>query len=163
MQLCDFEVGLDRPLFLIAGPCVIESEGLILDIAGQLKTLTDELGIPFIFKSSFDKANRSSHQSFRGPGMEAGLEALAKVKSSIGVPVLTDVHEDTDHAERARLSKEIGRREQEVKRLEGKLGNASFVDKAPKEVVDKERQKLADAEAALSTLREQLASFEGAS
>ncbi len=98
MQLCDFEVGLDRPLFLIAGPCVIESEGLILDIAGQLKTLTDELGIPFIFKSSFDKANRSSHQSFRGPGMEAGLEVLAKVKSSIGVPVLTDVHEDTDLA-----------------------------------------------------------------
>lgn len=98
MQLCDFEVGLDRPLFLIAGPCVIESEDLILDIAGRLKALTDELGIPFIFKSSFDKANRSSHQSFRGPGMEAGLEVLAKVKSTIGVPVLTDVHEDTDLA-----------------------------------------------------------------
>ena len=98
MRLCDFEVGLDRPLFLIAGPCVIESEGLIVDIAGQLKALTDELGIPFIFKSSFDKANRSSHQSFRGPGLEAGLEVLAKVKSAIGVPVLTDVHEDTDLA-----------------------------------------------------------------
>ena len=98
MQLCDFEVGLDRPLFLIAGPCVIESEDLILDIAGRLKALTDELGIPFIFKSSFDKANRSSHQSFRGPGMEAGLEVLAKVKSTIGVQVLTDVHEDTDLA-----------------------------------------------------------------
>ena len=98
MRLCDFEVGLDRPLFLIAGPCVIESEDLILDIAGRLKALTDELGIPFIFKSSFDKANRSSHQSFRGPGMEAGLEVLAKVKSTIGVPVLTDVHEDTDLA-----------------------------------------------------------------
>lgn len=98
MRLCDFEVGLDRPLFLIAGPCVIESEGLILDIAGRLKALTDELGIPFIFKSSFDKANRSSHQSFRGPGLEAGLEVLAKVKSTIGVPVLTDVHEDTDLA-----------------------------------------------------------------
>lgn len=98
MQLCDFEVGLDKPLFLIAGPCVIEGEGLIVDIAGRLKEITDTLGIPFIFKSSFDKANRSSHQSFRGPGLDEGLAVLAKVKSSIGVPVLTDVHEDTDLA-----------------------------------------------------------------
>jgi 2-dehydro-3-deoxyphosphooctonate aldolase (KDO 8-P synthase) len=98
MQLVDFEVGIDQPLFLIAGPCVIEEEGLILDIAGRLKALTDRLGVPFIFKSSFDKANRSSHQSFRGPGLERGLEILAKVKSQIGVPVLTDVHEDTDLA-----------------------------------------------------------------
>ena len=98
MQLCDFEVGIDQPLFLIAGPCVIESEGLILDIAGTLKEITSELGIPFIFKSSFDKANRSSHESFRGPGLDRGLAVLAKVKSSLGVPVLTDVHEDTDLA-----------------------------------------------------------------
>lgn len=98
MKLCDFEVGIDQPLFLIAGPCVIESEGLIVDIAGTLKELTDELGMPFVFKSSFDKANRSSHESFRGPGMEQGLEVLAKVKSQVGVPVLTDVHEDTDLA-----------------------------------------------------------------
>jgi 2-dehydro-3-deoxyphosphooctonate aldolase (KDO 8-P synthase) len=98
MQLCDFSVGLDKPLFLIAGPCVIESEALVLDIAGTLKEITSDLGIPFIFKSSFDKANRSSHQSFRGPGMEQGLAVLAKVKASIGVPVLTDVHEDTDLA-----------------------------------------------------------------
>ncbi len=98
MLLCDFEVGLNQPLFLIAGPCVIEGEGLILDIAGTLKEITSELGIPFIFKSSFDKANRSSHQSFRGPGLDKGLEVLAKVKASVGVPVLTDVHEDTDLA-----------------------------------------------------------------
>jgi len=98
MQLCDFHVGLDQPLFLIAGPCVIESEGLVMDIAGTLKELSDELGMPFIFKSSFDKANRSSHESFRGPGMEQGLAVLAKVKSTLGVPVLTDVHEDTDLA-----------------------------------------------------------------
>ncbi|MEQ8857860.1 MAG: 3-deoxy-8-phosphooctulonate synthase [Pseudomonadales bacterium] len=98
MQLCDFEVGVDKPLFLIAGPCVIESEGLIVDIAGTLKEVTGALGIPFIFKSSFDKANRSSHESFRGPGLDAGLKVLEKVKSTIGVPVLTDVHEDTDLA-----------------------------------------------------------------
>ena len=95
MQLCDFQVGIDQPLFLIAGPCVIESEQLVIDTAGTLKEITAALGIPFIFKSSFDKANRSSHKSFRGPGMEAGLAILEKVKSQLGVPVLTDVHEDT--------------------------------------------------------------------
>ncbi|WP_369162504.1 3-deoxy-8-phosphooctulonate synthase [Candidatus Thiodiazotropha sp. LNASS1] len=95
MKLCGFEVGLDRPLFLIAGPCVIESEQLALDTAGELNMLTQDLGIPFIYKSSFDKANRSSAESFRGPGLERGLEILQRVKSSIGVPVLTDVHEDT--------------------------------------------------------------------
>jgi 2-dehydro-3-deoxyphosphooctonate aldolase (KDO 8-P synthase) len=95
MNLCGFEVGLDRPLFLIAGPCVIESEQLALDTAGTLKTLTAELGIPFVYKSSFDKANRSSHASFRGPGLEEGLRILSEVQRQIGVPVLTDVHEDT--------------------------------------------------------------------
>ena len=95
MKLCDFEVGLDQPLFLIAGPCVIEDEGLILETAATLKELTAALGIPFIFKSSFDKANRSSHQSFRGPGLTEGLRILAKVREQVGVPVLTDVHEDT--------------------------------------------------------------------
>ncbi|MEJ2646576.1 MAG: 3-deoxy-8-phosphooctulonate synthase [Gammaproteobacteria bacterium] len=95
MDLCGFPVGLDRPLFLIAGPCVIESEQLALDTAGQLKELTGALGIPFIYKSSFDKANRSSHESFRGPGMEEGLRILEQVREQIGVPVLTDVHEDT--------------------------------------------------------------------
>jgi 2-dehydro-3-deoxyphosphooctonate aldolase (KDO 8-P synthase) len=95
MQLCDFEVGSDKPFFLIAGPCVIESEQLAMDTAGQLKELTAELGIPFIYKSSFDKANRSSHDSYRGPGIEAGLKILADVKEKIGVPVLTDIHEDT--------------------------------------------------------------------
>ncbi|HKJ10311.1 MAG TPA: 3-deoxy-8-phosphooctulonate synthase [Gammaproteobacteria bacterium] len=95
MDLCGFPVGLDRPLFLIAGPCVIESEQLALDTAGQLKELTGRLGIPFIYKSSFDKANRSSHESFRGPGMEEGLRILEQVREQIGVPVLTDVHEDT--------------------------------------------------------------------
>lgn len=95
MKLCGFEVGLDRPLFLIAGPCVIESEQLALDTAGELNMLTQDLGIPLIYKSSFDKANRSSAESFRGPGLERGLEILQRVKSSIGVPVLTDVHEDT--------------------------------------------------------------------
>ncbi len=95
MKLCGFEVGLDRPFFLIAGPCVIESMQLQLDTAGALKDITDRLGIPFIFKSSFDKANRTSGASFRGPGMEAGLKVLAEVKRQIGVPVLTDVHEYT--------------------------------------------------------------------
>ncbi|MFK8077189.1 MAG: 3-deoxy-8-phosphooctulonate synthase [Granulosicoccus sp.] len=95
MQLCGFEVGLDRPVFLIAGPCAIESEGLALESAAILKEMTDDLGIPFIYKSSFDKANRSSTHSFRGPGIEEGLRILAKVKQEIGVPVLTDVHEDT--------------------------------------------------------------------
>jgi 2-dehydro-3-deoxyphosphooctonate aldolase (KDO 8-P synthase) len=95
MNLCGFEVGLDRPFFLIAGPCVVESEQLQLDVAGQLKEITGELGIPFIFKSSFDKANRTSMSSFRGPGMEEGLRVLAEVKRQLGVPVLTDVHEYT--------------------------------------------------------------------
>jgi 2-dehydro-3-deoxyphosphooctonate aldolase (KDO 8-P synthase) len=95
MKLCDFQVGIDQPLFLIAGPCVIESEQLVLETAAALKEITAVLEIPFIFKSSFDKANRSSHKSFRGPGMEAGLAILEKVKTQIGVPVLTDVHEDT--------------------------------------------------------------------
>ncbi|WP_058834198.1 3-deoxy-8-phosphooctulonate synthase [Luteimonas abyssi] len=95
MNLCGFDVGLDRPFFLIAGPCVIESEQLQLDVAGQLKEITGTLGIPFIFKSSFDKANRTSLESFRGLGMEEGLRILAEVKRQIGVPVLTDVHEYT--------------------------------------------------------------------
>jgi 2-dehydro-3-deoxyphosphooctonate aldolase (KDO 8-P synthase) len=95
MHLCDFEVGIDKPLFLIAGPCVIESETLALETAAALKELTQSLDIPFIFKSSFDKANRSSHQSFRGPGMALGLKVLERVKRELQVPVLTDVHEDT--------------------------------------------------------------------
>ncbi len=95
MELCGFEVGLDRPLFLIAGPCVIESEQLQLDVAGRLKEITGRLGMNFIFKSSFDKANRTSGTSFRGPGLEAGLKVLAEVKRQIGVPVITDVHEYT--------------------------------------------------------------------
>lgn len=94
-QLCGFEVGLDQPFFLIAGPCVIESEDLVLQTSEKLKELTTELGIPFIYKSSFDKANRSSAGSFRGPGIDEGLRILEKVKSEIDVPVLTDVHEDT--------------------------------------------------------------------
>jgi 2-dehydro-3-deoxyphosphooctonate aldolase (KDO 8-P synthase) len=99
MKLTDFEVGLDRPLFLIAGPCVIESEQLALDTAGTLRDICQRLDIPFIYKSSFDKANRSSSQSFRGPGLEQGLKILQKVKDEIGVSVLTDVHEDTPLAE----------------------------------------------------------------
>ncbi len=95
MNLCGFEVGLDQPLFLIAGPCVIESEQLQVDTAGTLKEITGRLGIPFIFKSSFDKANRTSINSFRGPGIEEGLRVLAEVKRQVGVPVLTDVHEYT--------------------------------------------------------------------
>ncbi|MDO5610101.1 MAG: 3-deoxy-8-phosphooctulonate synthase [Pseudomonadota bacterium] len=95
MKLLDFDVGLDQPFFLIAGPCVIESMQLQLDTAGKLKEITDALGIPFIFKSSFDKANRTSVSGFRGPGMEEGLKVLAEVKKQIGVPVLTDVHEYT--------------------------------------------------------------------
>ncbi len=95
MKLCNFEIGLNKPFFLIAGPCIIESEQLALDTAGQLKEITDELDIPFIYKSSFDKANRSSHSSFRGLGIETGLAILEKVKKQIGVPILTDVHEDT--------------------------------------------------------------------
>jgi len=99
MKLCGFEVGLDRPLFLIAGPCVIESEQLALDVAGRLKEITGQFDIPLIYKSSFDKANRSSHQSYRGLGLEEGLAILEKVKTQIGVPVLTDVHEYTPLAE----------------------------------------------------------------
>lgn len=99
MKLAEFEAGLEHPLFLIAGPCVVESEQLALDTAGALKALTDRLGIPFIYKSSFDKANRSSGQSYRGPGMEAGLKILEKVKRDIGVSLLTDVHEDTPLSE----------------------------------------------------------------
>ncbi|MBT5745821.1 MAG: 3-deoxy-8-phosphooctulonate synthase [Gammaproteobacteria bacterium] len=95
MQLCGFEVGLDQPLFLLAGPCVIESEQLAIDSAGQLKEMTERLGIPFIYKSSFDKANRTSVDAYRGPGVEEGLRILAQVKAEIGVPVITDVHEDT--------------------------------------------------------------------
>lgn len=95
MKIRDFKVGLDQPFFLIAGPCVIESEQLALDTAGYLKEVTEKLGISFVYKSSFDKANRSSHKSFRGPGLEKGLAILEKVKQQIGVSVLTDVHEDT--------------------------------------------------------------------
>jgi len=95
MKLCGFNVGIDQPFFLIAGPCVIESEQLAIDTAGQLKEITDSLGIPFIYKSSYDKANRSSTKSFRGLGVDEGLRILQKVKEDIGVPVLTDVHEDT--------------------------------------------------------------------
>lgn len=95
MQLCGFEAGLDQPFFLIAGPCVIESEAMALETSAKLKEMTSGLGIPFIYKSSFDKANRSSASSFRGPGLDEGLRILEKVKSEIDVPVLTDVHEDT--------------------------------------------------------------------
>jgi 2-dehydro-3-deoxyphosphooctonate aldolase (KDO 8-P synthase) len=98
MKLCGFDIGLDQPFFLIAGPCVIESEQLQMDTAGTLKEITTSLGIPFIFKSSYDKANRSSGTSFRGPGMARGLEILAKVKRELGVPVLTDVHSEADIA-----------------------------------------------------------------
>jgi len=95
MKLCGFDVGLDHPLFLIAGPCVIESMQLQLDTAGKLKEITSKLGVPFIFKSSFDKANRTSGTSFRGPGLAEGLKVLSEVKRQLGVPVLTDVHEYT--------------------------------------------------------------------
>jgi len=98
MKLCGFEAGLDRPFFLIAGPCVIESEQLALDTAGRLKEIAAALGIPFIYKSSYDKANRSSSKSYRGLGMEQGLAILAKIRKQIGVPVLTDVHEAEDIA-----------------------------------------------------------------
>jgi 2-dehydro-3-deoxyphosphooctonate aldolase (KDO 8-P synthase) len=96
MKLCGFNVGLDQRFFLIAGPCVIESEQLQMDTAGTLKEITSSLGIPFIFKSSYDKANRSSGSTFRGPGMEKGLEILAKVKRELNVPILTDVHTEAD-------------------------------------------------------------------
>jgi len=103
MKLCGFDIGLDQPFFLIAGPCVIESEQLQMDVAGQLKEITGSLGIPFIFKSSFDKANRSSGTTYRGPGRDKGLEILAKVKRELGVPVLTDVHSEDDIAEAAKV------------------------------------------------------------
>jgi len=99
MKLCGFEVGHDRPFFLIAGPCVVESEGLVLDIAGRMQEITGALGIPYIFKASYDKANRSSQASFRGPGIEEGLRILSEVKRQFGLPVLTDVHEDSPMAE----------------------------------------------------------------
>lgn len=95
MQVCGFEIGLNQPFFLIAGPCVIESEQFALDTANELKELTQRLGINFIYKSSFDKANRTSNKSYRGPGLEEGLRILSEVKKQVGVPVLTDVHEDT--------------------------------------------------------------------
>ena len=98
MQLCGFEIGLDQPFFLIAGPCVIESEQLQMDTAGILQDITSSLGIPFVFKSSYDKANRSSGTTFRGPGIHKGLEILAKVKRDLGVAILTDVHSEADIA-----------------------------------------------------------------
>jgi 2-dehydro-3-deoxyphosphooctonate aldolase (KDO 8-P synthase) len=103
MKLCGYEVGLNRPLFLIAGPCVVESEQLQIDVAGRLKEMTTALGIPFIFKSSYDKANRSSGTSFRGPGMDKGLEILAKVRRELKVPVLTDVHTEAEVPDVARV------------------------------------------------------------
>jgi 2-dehydro-3-deoxyphosphooctonate aldolase (KDO 8-P synthase) len=99
MRLCGFEVGPDRPFFLIAGPCVVESEALVIEVAGRLREITRELGIPYIFKASYDKANRSSQASYRGPGMEQGLRILGEVKAQLGLAVLTDVHEDTPLAE----------------------------------------------------------------
>jgi 2-dehydro-3-deoxyphosphooctonate aldolase (KDO 8-P synthase) len=99
MKLCGFEVGPDKPIFLIAGTCVVESEAMTIDTAGALKEITESLGIPFIYKSSFDKANRSSRDGFRGPGMEEGLRVLSEVKRQLGLPILTDVHEDTPMAE----------------------------------------------------------------
>lgn len=96
MKLCGFDVGIDQPFFLLAGPCVVESEQLQMDVAGHLKEITGALGIPFIFKSSYDKANRSSGSTFRGPGMEKGLEILAKVKRELNVPVITDVHSEAE-------------------------------------------------------------------
>lgn len=103
MQLCNFEVGDNNPFFLIAGPCVIESETMAMDTAGQLKEIAEQLEIPFIYKSSYDKANRSSHESYRGPGIEQGLAILDKVKKSLNVPVLTDVHEDSPLNEIAKV------------------------------------------------------------
>ncbi|UCD67199.1 MAG: 3-deoxy-8-phosphooctulonate synthase, partial [Betaproteobacteria bacterium] len=96
MNLCGFEVGLDRPLFLIAGPCVIESRQLVFDVAGQMKELTESLGVPYIFKASYDKANRSSGKSFRGIGTDQGLEILSAVREEFGIPVLTDVHTEDE-------------------------------------------------------------------
>ncbi|MDE2614741.1 MAG: 3-deoxy-8-phosphooctulonate synthase [Burkholderiales bacterium] len=104
MQLCGFEVGLGRPFFLIAGPCVVESEALQMDVAGRLQEMTAALGIPFVFKSSYDKANRSSGTSYRGPGMTKGLEILAKVRRELKVPVLTDVHDASQVADAAQVA-----------------------------------------------------------
>lgn len=92
MKLCGFDVGLDKPFFLMAGPCVIESEEMVMEIAREMKAICDDLGIPYIFKASYDKANRTSVSSFRGPGIEKGLEILARVRETVGVPVVTDVH-----------------------------------------------------------------------
>ena len=103
MKLCGFDVGLDKPFFLFAGPCVVESEQLQMDTAGTLKEITASLGIPFVFKSSYDKANRTSGDSFRGPGMARGLEILAKVKRELGLPLITDVHNEADIAEVAKV------------------------------------------------------------
>ncbi|MES2481003.1 MAG: 3-deoxy-8-phosphooctulonate synthase [Pseudomonadota bacterium] len=103
MRLCNFDIGLDKPFFLIAGPCVVESEQLQMDTAGTLQEITSALGIPFIFKSSYDKANRSSGTTFRGPGMARGLEILAKVKRDLSLPILTDVHSEAEIAEVARV------------------------------------------------------------
>ncbi|CAN5170687.1 3-deoxy-8-phosphooctulonate synthase [soil metagenome] len=99
MKVCGFDVGIDQPFFLIAGPCVVESEALQMEVAGRLKEMTTELGIPFIFKSSYDKANRSSGTTFRGPGIDAGLDILAKVKRELNVPLLTDVHAEKEIAQ----------------------------------------------------------------
>ncbi len=99
MKVCGFDVGIDKPFFLIAGPCVVESEALQMEVAGRLKEMTTELGIPFIFKSSYDKANRSSGTTFRGPGIDAGLDILAKVKRELHVPLLTDVHAEQEIAQ----------------------------------------------------------------
>ena len=99
MKLCGFDIGLERPIFLIAGPCVIESRQMALDIAGSLKEITSALGIPYIFKASYDKANRSSGKSFRGPGIDAGLDILAEIRKQIGVPILTDVHSEAEIAQ----------------------------------------------------------------
>lgn len=96
MKLCGFDIGSDRPFFLIAGPCVIESEAMVLDIAFRMKEITDKLGIPYLFKASFDKANRTSGKSFRGPGLDEGLRILSEVKAKVGVPVLTDVHTEAE-------------------------------------------------------------------
>jgi 2-dehydro-3-deoxyphosphooctonate aldolase (KDO 8-P synthase) len=104
LKLLNWDVGPDKPFFLFAGPCVVESEGLILDTAGKLKELTSRLGIPFVFKSSFDKANRSSSKSYRGPGMAEGLRILSEVKRQLGLPIITDVHEDTPFDEVAEVA-----------------------------------------------------------
>ena len=103
MKLCGFDAGLEHPFFLIAGPCVVESEQLQMDTAGTLKEITSALGIPFIFKSSYDKANRSSGTTFRGPGMEKGLEILAKVRRELQLPILTDVHSESEIAHVAQV------------------------------------------------------------